>query len=370
MKLAIIALTRGGCRTARRYGDLLPEADIYLKREAAEMDPRQQTRRDEHHFECRLAELMAEIYSQYDGFVMIMATGIVVRTIAPYIVHKTRDPAVVVMDEHGEYVISLLSGHLGGANDLARWLADIVPYMVQAVITTSTDLNQQLAFDLLAKQNDCQIVNIEELKYISGALVNGQKVAVSCCLPTLPRTDEWPAQLVDCYLQDDSPEPNLVFIDYHKAGFVNFPMAQHILHLVPRCLTLGVGCRRGVSAKALIEAAEQFLASNKIRPEAICKLCSIDIKAKEPGLIALAEYLGVPFCTYGAAELRRQIEEVSLKDLSDFVELTTGTPSVSAAAATLGAGRGCFPLIEKEKYLGITFSLAKKNKVFKFSPQQ
>ena len=73
MKLAIIALTRGGCRTARRYGDLLPEADIYLKREAAEMDPRQQTRRDEHHFECRLAELMAEIYSQYDGFVMIMA---------------------------------------------------------------------------------------------------------------------------------------------------------------------------------------------------------------------------------------------------------------------------------------------------------
>ena len=77
---------------------------------------------------------------------------------------------------------------------------------------------------------------------------------------------------------------------------------------MPRCLTLGVGCRRGVSAKALIEAAEQFLASNKIRPEAICKLCSIDIKAKEPGLIALAEYLGVPFCTYGAAEFRRQIE--------------------------------------------------------------
>lgn len=370
MKLAIIALTRGGCRTARRYGDLLPEADLYLKREVAELDPRQQTRADERHFECRLAELMAEIYSQYDGFVMIMATGIVVRTIAPYIVHKTRDPAVVVMDEHGEYVISLLSGHLGGANDLARWLADIVPYMVQAVITTSTDLNQQLAFDLLAKQNDCQIVNIEELKYISGALVNGQKVAVSCCLPTLPQTDEWPKELVDCCLEDVSPEPNLVLIDYHTSDYINFSGARHILCLAPRCLALGVGCRRGVSAKALIEAAEQFLASNKIRPEAICKLCSIDIKAKEPGLIALAEYLGVPFCTYGAAELRRQIEEVSLKDLSDFVELTTGTPSVSAAAATLGAGRGCFPLIEKEKYLGITFSLAKKNKVFKFSPQQ
>lgn len=125
MKLAIVALTRGGCRTARRYGDLLPQADIYLKREAAELDPGQQTRADERHFDCRLAELMAEIYSQYEGFVMIMATGIVVRTIAPYIVHKTQDPAVVVMDEHGRYVISLLSGHLGGANELAQQLADM-----------------------------------------------------------------------------------------------------------------------------------------------------------------------------------------------------------------------------------------------------
>ncbi len=370
MKLAIVALTRGGCRTARRYGDLLPQADIYLKREAAELDPGQQTRADERHFDCRLAELMAEIYSQYEGFVMIMATGIVVRTIAPYIVHKTQDPAVVVMDEHGRYVISLLSGHLGGANELAQQLADMYPCWTQAVITTSTDVNQQLAFDLLAKQNDCHIVNIEELKYISGALVNGQRVAVSCCLSTLPSEDDWPKELVDCYFKDVSPEPNLVVIDYKAPATFSFAGAEHILHLAPRCLALGVGCRRGVSARALIGAAEHFLASNKIQPEAVYKLCSIDIKANEPGLIALAEYLDVPFCTYSAAELRQQTERMDLGEYSAFVEEMTGTPSVSAAAAALGADRASYLLVEKAKYPGITFSLAKKKHKFNFYPQE
>lgn len=367
MKIAVIALTRGGCRTARRLGDLLPQADIYLKRQAAELDTSQQTRSDEQYFECRLAELLERIYGQYEGFVMIMAAGIAVRTFAPHIVHKTQDPAVVVLDEHGSFAVSLLSGHLGGANALARNLARLLDG--QAVITTSTDINQLPAFDLLAKANDCRIVNIEELKYISGSLANGQRVAVHCCLNVEPPPVDWPAQLVDCSYQEDSPEPNLVVIDYEAGESVRLAGAQHILWLVPRCLTLGVGCRRGVAADVLIRAAEHFLAERGVRPEAVAKLCSIDLKADEPGLIALAEHLGAPFCTYSAAELRQQTERLNLSGLSDFVEQTTGTPSVSAAAALLGAGPSAQLLCEKAKYPGITFSLAFNGSKFRLYPQ-
>ena len=115
-------------------------------------------------------------FKQYDSLVCIMATGIVVRILAPLIVHKTSDPAVVVLDQKGHYAISLLSGHLGGANDLAREMAAISGG--EAVITTATDVAGELSFDTFAKKYDMAIENIEQLKHISGALLSGKKVNV------------------------------------------------------------------------------------------------------------------------------------------------------------------------------------------------
>lgn len=115
-------------------------------------------------------------FSKYDSLVCIMATGIVVRILAPLIVHKTSDPAVVVLDQKGKYAISLLSGHLGGANDLAREMATISGG--EAVITTATDVAGELSFDTFAKKYDMSIENIGQLKHISGALLSGKKVNV------------------------------------------------------------------------------------------------------------------------------------------------------------------------------------------------
>lgn len=115
-------------------------------------------------------------FGKYDSLVCIMATGIVVRILAPLIVHKTSDPAVVVLDQKGKHAISLLSGHLGGANDLAREMAAISGG--EAVITTATDVAGELSFDTFAKKYDMAIENIGQLKHISGALLAGKKVNV------------------------------------------------------------------------------------------------------------------------------------------------------------------------------------------------
>ena len=119
---------------------------------------------------------LREAFHKYDYLVCIMATGIVVRILAPLLVHKTSDPGVVVMDQRGQYAISLLSGHLGGANDLAREMAALSGG--SAVITTATDVAGELSFDTFAKKHGMAIENIGALKHISGALLSGQPVRV------------------------------------------------------------------------------------------------------------------------------------------------------------------------------------------------
>ena len=370
-RIAIIALTRGGCQTALQLGKLLPEADVYLKEGAL---PQAETAKKAEKFAESLAQLIARIYSQYDGFVMIMATGIVFRTFAPYVVHKSRDPAVVVMDEKAHFAISLLSGHLGGANQLARRIAGLCSERseyfdepCQAVITTATDVRQKPAFDLLAQQNGCKISNLDELKYISSALVNGRQVALLSRLPLAEKSV--PPEVVRCADVAEVAWPELVLISPYVEDTASAPdQLRHILRLVPCNLVLGVGCKRHTAAEVLLTAAADFLAVNRIEPGALCAVASVDLKRNEPGILALAAHYQLPFLTYTAEELRPCAEKTAAEDRSDFVQSVTGTPSVAQAAALLAAsetGEGR-TLIAKTRYPGITLSLAEKPWTFKF----
>lgn len=374
-KIAIIALTRGGCQTALRLGGLLPEAEVYLKAgawpEAAVSENGATAKTSAKTFNESLAELISRIYGQYDGFVMIMAAGIVFRTFAPYVVHKSQDPAVVVLDERARFAISLLSGHLGGANQLARRLAELCSAHFaepcQAVITTATDVRQKPAFDLLAQQNDCYIANLAELKYISGALVNGRQVALCSRLPVIGADGaaELPPDIVPYTDAAAANLPELVLIS-HFSEDGDWP--PHTLRLVPRHLVLGVGCKRGAAAAEMLAAAADFLAANRIEPHALCAVASVDLKRDEPGILALAEEYSLPFLTYPAAELQPLAEGMADENKSDFVLSVAGTPSVAQAAALLAAGGGNAgrTLVAKTRYPGITFSLAEKPWAFKF----
>ena len=309
-------------------------------------------------------------FGRYDSLVCIMATGIVVRILAPLIVHKTSDPAVVVLDQKGEYAISLLSGHLGGANDLAREMASISGG--EAVITTATDVAGELSFDTFAKKHDMAIENIGQLKHISGALLSGKKVNVF--------TDKNAAELypelakeqkrgmiailpLSEFFKTYTIESNIPAVVIDERLFVSnstVPQAAPVLYLRPRTICAGIGCKRNMEQKPIEEALLQTLKEEGIHPLSLKCIATIPLKSDEPGIIGTAANLNVPLQIIPTEEIENlDISQLGIQT-SEFVASQTGVLSVSTACSYLASDKGTI-LRDKAKYKGITIALSKEN---------
>ena len=259
----------------------------------------------------------AEHFAQDEALIFVGAVGIAVRAIAPHCRSKAADPAVVVVDEGGNFAVPLLSGHLGGANALARALAKACGAV--PVITTATDVNGLFAVDLWAKAQNCAVLEPERIKRVSGALLAGQTVRYWSPWPV---AGEPPAGVEKA----DAPEAADFALTLTPQGGA--------LHLVPRIGVLGVGCRRGTTAQQLEEAFAAFCAASGLSPAAVCAAASIDLKKDEPGLLQLSQEAGIPFVTFSGEELLNVPGEYSA---SSFVSKITGVDNVCerAAAAAL-----------------------------------
>lgn len=316
-------------------------------------------------------------FGKYDSLVCIMATGIVVRILAPLIVHKTSDPAVVVLDQKGKHAISLLSGHLGGANDFAREMAAISGG--EAVITTATDVAGELSFDTFAKKYDMAIENIGQLKHISGALLAGKKVNVFTnknakkLYPEL--AEEQKRGIIDIFSLSDNIDnveselPTVVIdegfslneyiISEPKSFSDNISHPAHILYLRPRTICAGIGCKRNMEQQPIEEALLQTLKEEGIHPLSLKCITTIPLKSDEPGIIGTAANLNIPLQIIPTEE----IEKLDTSQLgiatSEFVASQTGVLSVSTACSYLASGKGEI-LRDKAKYKGITVALSKK----------
>ena len=317
-------------------------------------------------------------FGKYDSLVCIMATGIVVRILAPLIVHKTSDPAVVVLDQKGKHAISLLSGHLGGANDLAREMAAISGG--EAVITTATDVAGELSFDTFAKKYDMAIENIGQLKHISGALLAGKKVNVFTNKNL--RSKNIITSHIETYniaVTDDknvkttpimSPSTNIdnivsdipiVVIDegFSLNECSTIPSSAPILYLRPRTICAGIGCKRNMEQKPIEEALLQTLKEEGLHPLSLKCIATIPLKSDEPGIIGTAANLNVPLKIIPT----EKIEKLDISQLgiatSEFVASQTGVLSVSTACSYLASGKGEI-LRDKAKYKGITIALSKE----------
>ena len=309
-------------------------------------------------------------FGRYDSLVCIMATGIVVRILSPLIVHKTSDPAVVVLDQKGKYAISLLSGHLGGANDLAREMAVISGG--EAVITTATDVAGELSFDTFAKKHDMAIENIGQLKHISGALLSGKKVNVF--------TDKNAAELypelakeqkrgmiailpLSEFFKTYAIESNIPAVVIDERLFVSsstVPQAAPVLYLRPRTICAGIGCKRNMEQKPIEEALLQTLKEEGIHPLSLKCIATIPLKSDEPGIIGTAANLNVPLQIIPTEEIENlDISQLGIQT-SEFVASQTGVLSVSTACSYLASGKGTI-LRDKAKYKGITIALSKEN---------
>ena len=289
----------------------------------------------------KLADWTRAQFAQSDALIFVGAAGVAVRAIAPYCKSKATDPAVVVLDECGRFAIPLLSGHLGGANALARALAaacGAVP-----VITTATDANGLFAVDTWAKVQGCAVQEVSRIKNVSGALLADKTVSVASAWPIAGTPPK------GVCLAPAGAAPDVVL------SLTPGRTAPEALHLVPKIGILGVGCKRGTPQEQLEAAFAAFCESTGLVPAGLCGAASIDLKKDEPGLAAFCAAHGWPIVFYTAEQLR-QVEGDFTP--SAFVRSVTGVDNVCERAAVRAAGG---PLVLKKcAGGGVTLALAAK----------
>ena len=285
-----------------------------------------------------LANWTAAQFAQSDALVFVGAVGIAVRAIAPHCRSKATDPAVVVLDECGRFAIPLLSGHLGGANDLARRLAKACGAV--PVITTATDANGVFAVDEWAKHQHCLVAEPARIKKVSSALLAGRTVRFA---------SDWP-------IQGTPPAGVEPAGDAAQASFaltITPTMTSNALHIIPRIAVLGIGCKRGTPADKLADAFAAFCAETKLAPQSIAAAASIDLKKDELGLAEFGQKQSWPVTFYTADELRAAPGQFAH---SDFVQSITGVDNVCERAAVLTAGGPVWA--HKWARDGVTFAVA------------
>lgn len=292
-----------------------------------------------------LKEWTKKMFAEKDGLIFIGATGIAVRSIAPFLSHKAKDPAVVVMDEKGMFSISLVSGHLGGANELAGTLANLTGAI--PVITTATDVNGRFAVDLFAKKNNLFIENMTYAKEISADVLDEKKIGFSTDYPVMGSIPE-ELEVWDPKKIFEGSRGICVTIQKSRSPY------QETLRLIPRIVTIGIGCKKETDAEALAQKTEQILKMLDISAKSIEKIASIDLKEKEPGICQLAQKYDVPFVTFTAEELKNAPGDYTP---STFVESVTGVDNVCERSAVLASKNG--RLIQKKTAAeGVTVAVA------------
>ena len=258
---------------------------------------------------------VGEIFYQYDIIIFVCACGIAVRGIAPYVKDKFTDPAVIVIDETGSFLIPILSGHIGGANKYACILAEFTGG--QAVITTSTDINNKFAVDIFAKKNNLMICNKECLKHISSYVLSGENIGFFC----------------DGNVKGKIPE---YIIENARAGFVisiyKKRLFDETLNLVPKKISLGIGCRKNTPAEDIEFAVKKTFEDKGIFFEAIKNAGTIDIKQNEKGMLKFFNKFNIPVEFFSAFDLEKACGEFKS---SKFVKDITGVDNVCERAAAL-----------------------------------
>lgn len=286
-----------------------------------------------------IGSLAAEAFSESDALVFISAAGIAVRAIAPHVRDKSTDPAVVVVDDGAGYAISLLSGHLGGANELARAIASATG--ATAVVTTATDAMGLPSAEDVAAGVDGAIEDTGSIKAVNSAIIRGMPVAVvdgdGTRLARLGK-EFGPGGVFTFHgrVEDVDGEAGAVILVSPFTDICPSPgMEDRTMVVRPRGFVLGVGCRRGVTVDEVARAFDEAVGSSGISPLSVRNLATIDIKSDEEGLVGFARSRGLDISFYPAPELAG-ISPPS--GASKAVEAATGAGGVSEPAAMISAG--------------------------------
>ena len=328
MRSAIFAFTEKGKATARRVAGLMDgEAALYA--------PERLSGDGFDAYVGGLPEFAGTVFDR-DALIFVGAAGIAVRAVAPHVASKKSDPAVICLDEAGRFVIPLLSGHIGGANALARRLADALG--ATPVVTTATDVNGRFSVDTWATEHNMAITSMALAKRVSAEILTR-----------------------DIPFFTDGERPGILANGLVWAGVGELGVCASIrdvrpfkdtLLLVPRVLRLGIGCRRGTGADTMDAAINSVLTENKLRPEAVAEAASIDVKSDEAGLLECCGRHGWPITFHTAQQLNAVPGDFTP---SKFVQSTVGVDNVCERAAAATGGR---IIVRKTALNGVTVAVA------------
>lgn len=352
-RIALVAVSRPASELALRLQCRLSQAEIYLPVRFVSVAGAGAIA-----WSGSLRDLLRRLFAEYDGLVLFGSVGMAVRLVGPLAEDKRTDPAVVVVDDAGRFVVSVLSGHLGGANALARYVARLLG--AQPIITTTSDVLDTLAVDLLGRELGWSIESAENVTRVSAAMINGEGVGL---LQEAGEHGWWPV---------DKPFPlNLIrFSTLEDLLASGCPAALVITDRVvseweerlppsiiyrPRSLVVGVGCNRGTSAGEVAGAVKLGLESHGLALQCVRNLATVDLKREEAGLGEFAAGLGVPVEYFSAEDLKRV---AGVTGRSAIVHRWVGTHGVCEPAALLSS-RAQALLVPKLKVGNVTVAVAR-----------
>lgn len=329
MRTIIISATKNGDLSAGTLKDKLEDlnynVDLCLKDKLKEVG---------------LKNIAKEAMGKYENIIFISSTGIAVRGIASFIESKDKDPAIVVVDNLGKYAISLLSGHLGGANDLTNVVAKILN--AQPIITTATDNLNIKAPDVFAKENNLVIDNLKDCKDIAAFLVEGKKVGFY--------DEKGILNTPKGYSKEVDNLSAMVYVTNKKDIKINIKA----LKLIRKDIVLGIGCRKDYDANKMEENTKKALESLNIDIRSVKEISTVEIKAKEKAILNLKEKLNCKLNIFSIEKIKSVEEKY---ETSEFVRKTIGVGCVSAPAVELSNAK---MIIEKLKLDGMTLSIGVK----------
>jgi cobalt-precorrin 5A hydrolase len=352
--IAIVAITRRGVETAVRIKDALGRLELACMVFA----PKKYDVKGVVPLDKKLGEFIKEIYSSIDAIVAVMAAGIIIRAVAPCLEGKLVDPAVLGVDASGRFVVSLLSGHYGGANELTRLIADGIGAV--PVITTASDAMGKQSVDELARTLHLTIENPESLTAVNSAIVNGERLVI-----VLTGNVKVPANRILGYevRKADSGEQAVEIVNNFDAGAIitkeTLPknkLIKPVTILKPKNIIVGIGARKNVSENAILEAVNFALARVNVPLERVDRLATVDVKKDSPSMINAAKRMRLNL-DFISVDALRSLEHGDLSS-SKMVEQKIGVGGVCERAALIVAGKKAKLILKKTKVNGVTVAIA------------
>ncbi len=351
--VAIITLTKNGTDLGKRLGCVISNSHLFAPSRFADGIPNVRA------FDNSVSKVIGEAFTRHDGLILILSLGIAVRALDGRMRDKHRDPAVVVLDEEGKFAISVLSGHVGGANELARNVAQLIG--ATPVITTASDVQDTIAVDLLGQELGWEIDGQENVTRVSAAIVNDEVVGL---FQDAGEPDWWPRakplptniqlfESIESLGREDIAGGLIVTDRLLGKGFHRL-LASSVVYR-PKSLVVGLGCNRGTSSEEIESAVRTVLERNLLSFKSVRNLATVDVKSDEQGLLGFAEKVKLPIEFYAVAQLR---EVNGIPSPSDNVRRAVGSYGVCEPAALLSSGVDGL-VVAKTKMGNVTVAVAR-----------